>query len=228
VVSGGVRAGSPRRLKEPVGPVIPRSLGEAGLADGEPVDDGVYLSMRFGPLDLSERDAEDAEYERCRFQETRLSGTGMRRAEFRDVEFGSCDLANLKLSDSRIFNVLIESSRLTGTSMTGCSLRDVLFSNCRADLSSFRFSRLKSVVFRDCNLTNANFQEADLSGARFERCKLSGAQFSNANMKGTRLSECDLYGVHGVQSFAGAIVATGDAQGLLLTLASAMGITIEN
>ncbi|TYK46704.1 pentapeptide repeat-containing protein [Actinomadura decatromicini] len=218
----------PKRLKEPVAPKIPSSLEEVGGSGAELAHDGVYLSTRFCDVDLSAQDVEDVEFERCRFQDTRFSGTMMRRAGFADVEFTSCDLANLRLVDSRIFNAVVQGSRLTGTSMSGCGLRDVLFVNCRADLSSFRFGRFKSVVFRDCNLTDANFQGAELGGVRFERCKLTGAQFSGANMKGARLSECDLYGVNGIQSFEGATVPAADAQALLFALAAAMGITIED
>jgi uncharacterized protein YjbI with pentapeptide repeats len=217
-----------RRPREPVAPKIPAALADAKLPDNDLSDDGVYLSMRYGTLDLSAGRAEDVEFERCRFGETSLSATSLSRANFTDVEFTGCDLANLRLSDSRVFNVVVDRSRMTGTTMTDCGFRDVLFSGCRADLSSFRFGRFKNVVFRDCNLTEANFQGADLTGARFERSKLVGAQFSNAKMQGTRLSDCDLWGVAGIQSFQGAVVTAADAQSLVFALASAMGITIED
>lgn len=214
--------------KEPVAPKIPTALADAKTPDNDLSDDGVYLSMQYESLDLSGGRAEDVEFERCRFRETSFSATILRRANLTDVEFIGCDLANLRLSDSRIFSAFVDRSRMTGTAMTDCGFRDVLFSGCRADLSSFRFARFKNVVFRNCNLTEANFQGADLTGARFEGCKLVGSQFSNAKMQGARLSDCDLWGVAGIQSFQGAIVAAADAQSLVLALASALGITIED
>lgn len=218
-----------RRLpRNPVAPKIPKSLVEAQLPDNALTDDGVYLSMQFGALDLSSSDAEDVEFERCRFGETRFSGTSLRRATFTDVELAGCDLANLRAVDSRIFNTTVSRSRMTGTAMSDCGFRDVVFSDCRANLSSFRFGKFKNVVFRDCNLSEANFQGADLASVRFEGCKLTAAQFSTAKMRGTRLINCDLDGVAGIQSFEGAIVSTADAQGLLYALASAMDITIED
>lgn len=218
----------PRRIKEPVAPKIPTVLAEANQLDHGLSDDGVYLSMKYGSLDLSANDVEDVEFERCRFKETGFAGTTLRRAGLADVEFIGCDLANLRLFDSRIFNAVVDRSRITGAAMTDCGFRDVLFTGCRADLSSFRFGRFKNVVFRNCNLTEANFQEADLTSVRFEGCKLIGAQFSNAKMRGARLTDCDLSGVAGILSFQGAIVSAADAQSLVYALASAMGITIED
>jgi len=117
---------------------------------------------------------------------------------------------------------------MTGMSWADGSLRDVSIENCRMDMAAFRFSKLKAVVFSDCKLGQADFQEADLRGARFERCDLAGAQFSRAQMEGTRLSDCVLDGVGGVMSLKGAIVTSRDALGLAYTLASALGIRIED
>jgi hypothetical protein len=47
-------------------------------------------------------------------------------------------------------------------------------------------------------------------------------------MEGTRLSDCTLDGVGGVTSMRGAIVTSRDAIGLAYTLASALGIRIED
>ncbi|XVQ10790.1 pentapeptide repeat-containing protein [Spirillospora sp. CA-255316] len=216
------------RLREPAAPKLPPTLARATYPEDEPADDSVHLSLHYGSFDLVGLDVESVEFERCRFDETRLAGTTFRRAGLADVAFKGCDLANLRMFDSRMFGVAIEDCRLTGLSLTDCGFRDVLFRDCRADLTSFRFSRFKNVVFRGCNLAEANFQGADLRGARFEDCKLTGAQFSAAQMQGTRLANCDLYGVNGIQSFEGAIVNTTDAQGLLYALTAAMGITIED
>ena len=96
------------------------------------------------------------------------------------------------------------------------------------DMSSFRFSALKSVVFADCKLMQADFQEADLRSARFEHCDLSGAQFSKAQMEGTRFSDCTLDGINGVMSLRGSIVKSRDALALAYSLASALGIKVED
>lgn len=101
------------------------------------------------------------------------------------------------------------------------------FATCRAELSSFRFAVLTRVVFTDCTLRRADFQDADLRRARFLRCDLTGAQFSNARMDGTRFAECTLDGIGGVTSFAGAHLSGGDLIALARTLATAIGIVID-
>ena len=104
----------------------------------------------------------------------------------------------------------------------------VTVDTCRIDLASFRFSTFKGVVFTDCKLIQADFQDADLRGARFERCDLTSAQFSKAQMEGTRFADCNLSGIGGVTSLKGAIVKSRDALALTYSLASALGITIED
>ena len=171
---------------------------------------------------------ETIEVDRCRFERVNLSETRLRHGMFSNALFQWSDLANVNAADSSLLNTHVTGSRLTGLSWTNGLLREVLFEDCRMNLAGFRFTRFKTVVvFRNCELGRVNFQNADLSGARSERCDLTAAQFSNARMTGARFEECTLSDVSGVTAFAGAIVKSGDALGLAHTLASALGITIE-
>jgi uncharacterized protein YjbI with pentapeptide repeats len=215
----------PRRLKEPAVPKL-TTLYEP---DGEPGYDGEYLSLHYQDLDLSHRELESAQFERCRFTGSGFAGSPLRDVGFADVEMTSVDLSNSTARDVSVLRASITGSRLTGMRWVECGFRDVLVEDCRADLASFRFSVFKpTVVFRDCNLREANFQSADLRGVRFERCDLTGAQFSNAQLDGTRFADCVLAGLGGVTSLKGAIIKSTDAMALLYSLTSAMGITIED
>ena len=219
------RTRTPRPPRDPVAPKFPAELASARPADGL-ADDGVFLSLEFGQDDLSGQAAEAVEFERCRFDGTRLSGLSLRRGQFSDVEFRNVDLAGSRLADSALVNAAVLQCRLTGSVWTDSGFREVLFDGCRSDLASFRFSRFRNVVFRGCNLVEANFQGADLTGARFEDCRLEGAQFSGAKMAGTRFSRCDLWGVSGVESLRGSVVSSADAQSLA-SLADAAIIAVE-
>ncbi|MEU8267482.1 pentapeptide repeat-containing protein [Sphaerisporangium sp. NPDC049002] len=203
-------------------------LSGARLPEHELVDDGTYRSMEFDGVDLSSRDADTAEFEGCRFVETRFSGTAMRRGGFSDVEMERCDLSNMSARSSAMYRTRVSASRLTGMAWAECGFRDVVFDACRGDLTGFRFSTFKNVVFRDCNMLEVNFQNADLTGVRFERCDLTGAQFSGAQMEGARFADCVLLGIGGVTSLRGVTVRTSDARGLAHSLANAMGIIVED
>ncbi|WP_405143308.1 pentapeptide repeat-containing protein [Sphaerisporangium sp. NBC_01403] len=203
-------------------------LSGARLPEHDLVDDGAYRSLEFDGVDLSSRDADTVEFEGCRFVDMRFSGTVMRRGGFSDVAMERCDLSNMSARSSSMHRTRVTASRLTGMAWSECGFRDVLFDACRGDLTGFRFSTFKNVVFRDCNMLEVNFQNADLKGVRFERCDLTGAQFSNAQMEGARLNDCVLLGIGGVTSLRGVTVRTSDAQGLVHSLANAMGILIED
>ncbi|MEV4183487.1 pentapeptide repeat-containing protein [Streptosporangium canum] len=220
-------AAGPPRPKEPRSPRLTASLTAVELFDHDLEDDGVYRSMEFRGVDLSSRDADAVEFEGCRFVDTRLSGTAMRRGGFSNVELERCDLSGMAARASSMHRARVSASRLTGMTWSECGFKDVTFDACRADLTGFRFSTFKNAVFRDCALPEANFQNADLKGVRFERCNLTGAQFSGAEMEGARFADCVLLGIGGVTSLRGVTIRSRDAQGLVYSLASAMGITIE-
>jgi len=191
-------------------------------------DEGVYQSLEYKGIDLSARTAESLEMERCRLTSAKLVGTKLQRAVISDTLFEQCDLANLDVRESSVIRTKITTSRLTGTSWINCLFRDAVFDSTPIDLATFRFSRFKKVVFQGCKLPRADFQDADLRGVRFEHCDLTGAQFSNAEMTGTRFINCSLFDINGVFSLKGAIVKSADAMDLAYSLASALGITVED
>ena len=77
--------------REPKAPRIPSSLTPADPLEHELRDDGTYIALDWGSVDLVGHDVESVDFERCRFTDTRLSAGTLRRAGFADVAFGGCD-----------------------------------------------------------------------------------------------------------------------------------------
>jgi uncharacterized protein YjbI with pentapeptide repeats len=188
----------------------------------------VYESLDYENADLANRAATGVAVDQCRFSVAGFGQSVLDRVRISDSVFQRCDLANVRASRGTLTRVAFSGSRTTGMAWADGLLREVTFDECRMDMAAFRFSTFTNVVFSDCKLTQADFHEADLRGVRFERCDLTGAQFLNAQMEGTRLSTCTLDGVGGVTSFRGATVTSADILGLAHTLASALGIRIED
>lgn len=221
---GGGRTGP----REPMSPNIPDSLTQARMPDDDLSDGGVYLALDFSGLDLSARSAEGAEFEECLLSEVRLSEGKLRRSTFRDVIFDRCDLANMRARNCQLNRAKISACRLTGFSWLDGVIRDTEFRDCRADLAFFRATKFTDVVFSGCRMEQADFGDCDLRGASFSSCDLTGAQFSGAQMTGTRFSDCELANVGGVTSFRGCVIKAADVLSLTFTLATALGITIED
>jgi hypothetical protein len=215
-------------VRQPTAPKLPASLTPARSPEDDLSDDGVYLSLEYESSDFADRRASSAEIDQCRFKTVNFGRCELDRALISDSVFQGCDFANLRARDSSLVRVSISGSRMTGIAWADGSLKEVTVESCRMDLASFRFAKFKSVVFTGCKLMQADFQAADLRGARFERCDLTAAQFSKAQMEGALLSDCKLDGAGGVESLRGAIVTSRDALGLAYTLASALGIRIED
>jgi uncharacterized protein YjbI with pentapeptide repeats len=216
-----------RRFKEPIVPRMPRDLITAELPRHDLRDDERYQSLEYTGIDLSHRDVDSAEFERCRFHDTSLSGSVVARVGFSSVEISRCDLSNSQARSASVTAVSISSSRLTGMALVEAGFHGVLFDTCRGDLANFRFGTFRNVIFRNCLMTESNFQEADLRGVRFEKCKLNLSQFSNAKMEDVIFTECEMMGIGGVTSLRGATIQTLDAYALAQTLASAIGIVLD-
>jgi uncharacterized protein YjbI with pentapeptide repeats len=212
----------------PAKPKLTARLTSAKLPDSNLADDCTLRALAFEKLDLSGRSVEGIEIGRCRMKDTNLNYTILDRSSLVDCIIENCDWASLKTSKSSLIRVEVINSRLTGLVWSSGGLRDVKLISCRADLSSFRFSALTNVVFDECNLRQADFQNADLRQAHFVNCDLTAAQFSHAQMSGIRFSGCILDGVGGVTSFNGVRIDSVDLISLARTLASALGIIIED
>lgn len=214
--------------RPPASPDLPKILETGSAGDASLQDEGIYLASMFTGHDLSGQQATGAEIEQCRYDTVNLSRVTLRRSLVRDTVFERCDLANLSIHESSARRVSAMASRMTGLRCLDTRLHDVTITDCVLDLASWRFCRFADVVFSGCRLRQADFGGADLSGVRFEYCDLSGAQFSGAVLTGARLTGCDLTAISGVGSLRGAIVTTADAVALAVTLAAALGITIED
>jgi uncharacterized protein YjbI with pentapeptide repeats len=221
-------AGANIRAAVPTKPAPPNALDTAELPTHDVENDAARNALDYLGLDLAGRSAAFAEFKRCRFAHSNLSGTTFERATFTDCLFHNCDIANLRARQSSMTRAELSVVRMIGLHWSDGLLQDVRFDECRIDLSSFRFSTLTRVVFDRCTLSGAEFSNADLRGAEFRGCDLTGAQFSHANMEGTRFADCALVDIVGVTSWSGAIVRSHDLITLSHALATALGIQIEH
>jgi uncharacterized protein YjbI with pentapeptide repeats len=215
-------------IRQPAAPVFDDPQSPAVLPDDDLADEGVYESLTFDDMDLSDREAAGAQIDQCRYANVGFGRTRLRRAVISHTIFDRCDLANVRARECSLIRTAVSASRMTGLSWLDGSFRDVVFDRCRIDLASFRATRFKDVVFTGCRLEQADFGEADLRGARFEDCDLTGAQFSNAQLTGARFADCALIDIGGVTSLRGAIIKAADVLALTYLLAAAIGITIDD
>lgn len=225
---GSVSASIRQNCRPPVRPKLPPGLILAALPQDDLADECSRFSLEYKGLDLAERDIVLTGVERSRFSQVALWDSHLDRASFVDVEFSNCDLANIDCREISLVRTVLSSCRMTGANFLECGVRDVLFDSNRMDLASFRFCKFGRVKFVDCKLAKADFQGAILKAAWFERCDLTGAQFSQADMAGAYLSDCILYGVNGVSGMKGATVRMQDMSTLVDSLATALGILIDD
>ncbi|NEW42345.1 pentapeptide repeat-containing protein [Nocardia cyriacigeorgica] len=190
-------------------------------------DDTTIDEVEFSDADLTRPETHALGIDGCRFDNCRLGGV-MRGVTIYESELSVCDLANLQADECTMAECAISTSRLTGMSWTAGSWRDVLLESTRADLTNFRYSKLRTVVFRDCDLRQADFEGVEFRNVAFEHCNLTGARFTGtATRHNLRFTDCTLADIDGVAGLRGATVDGGDLLGLAASLAREAGITVR-
>lgn len=212
-------------------PVTPVPPDLPVLTPAEPGDGFAETSeiqgRAFTAGDLSHPDLHAVSLDGCRLDSVRFSGA-MRMGTIADCELDVCDLANLLADESSMFRCAISTSRLTGMSWTAGVWRNISVVSTRADLTSFAYSTLQTVVFRECDLRQADFADAEFRDVVFEDCDLSGGRFHHARIQqNVRFRNCTLTGLVGVSGLRGATVDGGDLLGLAACLAQEAGINVE-
>ncbi len=213
----------------PVVPSTPRSRPRrpAESPRDDFVDDTTIGEVDYSGADLTRAETHALGLEGCRFDNCRFGGV-MRGVTIYESELSVCDLANLLADECSMAECAISTSRLTGMSWTAGSWRDVLLEGTRADLTSFRYSKLRTVVFRDCDLRQADFEGVEFRNVVFEHCNLTGARFTGtAPRHNLRFTDCTLADIDGVAGLRGATVDGGDLLGLAASLAREAGIIVR-
>ncbi len=210
-----------------VNPTVPTPSGlrMAGIEDRLESDKSIR-NVNYPADDLSHQSGDGLEVHGCRFEGVRLP-TAISRTTIEGSHLVSCDLANAQVDESSLLDSVVTSSRLTGISWSHGILRGSVI-EARADLSSYRNTKIRNVIFRDCDLRQSDWQRAEFRNVLFQGCNLTGAQFSNAQMQhNVQFSDCTLIDISGVRGMAGATVNGGDLLGLAGSLAREVGIGVE-
>jgi uncharacterized protein YjbI with pentapeptide repeats len=156
-----------------------------------------------------------------------LDAVTLERPEVVGVVLDGCDVAGMLGRAGRVNGLAIRGSRLRAVSWVNGIVQDTVFDTVTGTDVSFRFSTLRRVLFRDCALPGLDLTDVTLETARFERCDLQRAVFDGARMKAVRFVGCDLAGCTGAGALNGASVHPDDLLSLGPSLATALGLTVE-
>jgi uncharacterized protein YjbI with pentapeptide repeats len=209
----------------PTRPHVPADFGDA---PDDPLADGLEWHQVCVRGDFSGQVAGTVEVTESRVAGARLVGVEIARLRITDTVVDDCDLSGAVLIDAVVTRVEFRNCRMSGLVAAGARLRDVRFVECKLDDANFRMTTSERVEFDRTILREADFYAAKLPSVRFSSCDLALAQFSKADLHGARLHGSALADVLGADSFAGAVVETGQVLPLALRLFAALGITVDD
>src|SRR5580693_8929836 len=97
-------------IREPQAPDVPADLAVATRPEADLYDGVVHAGLAADDLDLSGREAAQAEFDQCRYRNVSFAGVRLHRSVIKDVEFSRCDLANLRARESSIRRVSVSAT----------------------------------------------------------------------------------------------------------------------
>lgn len=147
--------------------------------------------------------------------------------ELDDVRLEDCDLAGLTVDNGRARRLHLAGGRVRGLTWARGLLDDVFVDGVTGADISLRFSTLRRTVVRDAVLPGLDLTETVFDRVRFERCDLRGARFDHGRVVDLRIEGCNLAGATGVDALRGASVHPDDAATMTVSLARALGLTVE-
>jgi uncharacterized protein YjbI with pentapeptide repeats len=157
-----------------------------------------------------------------------LSSTRLRGVHMLEVSASAVNGANAVWPYAQMSRVTFTSSTLVGLDLSNGQLARTTFSECKLDLANLRMSSIRDVVFVGCSLRSVDFYAATLSSVRFESCDLHEADFSQATLETVDLRTSTITDVRGVGSLKGATVDSAQLLDLAPSLASELGIHVED
>lgn len=186
-----------------------------------------YDVVHFDNAQFDDADMGDVTFTECAFSATTFTGGTYRGAKFNDVWLHNVRVVGSSFAETRWIYAHVRDGAWSGVEAFEASLRRVVFSGCKLDSVNFRSAVFDDVIFDDCTLIDADFSGARLSNVRFPETSLRGARFRQASMNKVDFRGATEFGVvDGFDSFAGAVIDTGQLMELAPALAAHLGITV--
>ena len=185
--------------------------------------------------DLSRLDLSGWVFERCLLKQSKLTGAGLERTQWRGcrgalADFGSADISEAAFQSGDYNNASFRRAKANSTTFKGCKLTGADFTEAatlglafeealliatKLPAFSFRKSRLRRLDFSQADLRKCDFREAV-----FEDCSLRDAHLVDARFEGADLRGADLGGLklQDARRFKGATISKAQAGQLLAEL----------
>jgi uncharacterized protein YjbI with pentapeptide repeats len=211
-------------------PEPPREISLPDLAgfDGAVVEPhGDYDAVAFEDLDLTDQNANNANFLDCRIERCRLDGLLMRRTRVVDCLLSDLQAVSLDVAESVWRDSLVTGGRLGVLTAPRAKWSRVRVRGAKLDFVNLRGSQLQDVVFESCVIAEIDFADARLTGVSFLDCKVD-----DLNVQGGALSRVDLSGatlqtVRGLGGLRGAIVSQDQLLDLAPLLAAHLGLEVR-
>ncbi len=207
-------------------PIINNNLEESNIHKEleEFRKDGIIIeNKKFSKLEEYDLNAEDAEFEKCIFENCKISGS-FERATFHDVIFENCDLSNCLFMESSFIRVEIKNSKFVGCNFVDSRVYHFSSNETILKYANFSNTNLEEIIFENCDLNNASFEDAKLKHIYFETSQLNQVLFYRTKLNGIDFSSNEINGIiTSIEDIKGAIVNNFQA----IELSKLLGIIIK-
>lgn len=211
--------------QNPKPPSLPSVLDEPADLFLEP--EGLYVELAINGKQLENATASQASFQDCRLSNVVLTGAGLTKARFSNIEAISCDISNANFEQAKISRAALSSCKLLGAQFGEATLADVVFTDSVLNMAHLYGAKLKSVHFSKCTMRGADFRSCSMENVAFTDCDLAGAEFYGAKFTGVKFGGSDISAIKiNIEDLKGAIIDRSQLLQLSELLAESVGITV--
>jgi uncharacterized protein YjbI with pentapeptide repeats len=204
------------------------SLPELAGLDGVAVEThGDYDAVAFEGLDLTDQNANNANFLDCRLERCRLDGLLMRRTRVVECLLADLQAVSLDLSESVWRDCLMTGGRVGVLTAPAAKWARVRVRGAKLDFVNFRGAQLLDVVFEGCVIADIDFADAQLTRVEFLDCVVDDLNLGGAALSRVDLSGATLRMLRGLGSLRGAVVSQDQLLDLAPLLAAHLGLEVR-
>lgn len=210
------------------GPPSEISLPELARFDGVTVEThGDYDSVAFEGLDLTDQNANNANFLDCKLERCRLDGLLMRRTRVVECLLADLQAVSLDLTESVWRDSLVTGGRLGVLTAPAVKWARVRVRGAKLDFVNLRSAQLQDVVFESCAIAEIDFVDAQLTRVEFLDCMVDDLNLGGATLSRVDLSGATLRTLRGLGSLRGAVVSQDQLLDLAPLLAAHLGLEVR-
>ena len=205
------------------------SLGTLTAAHSSDLDDDHHHDgLDFAHVEVGARDLTGAVFLGCDLSGARVDDARLRAVELTDCRVNGLAATSLDAPESTWRRCELTGSRIGAATLHGGQWRQSTISGCKLSYVNLRGASLVDVAFVDCVIEDLDLVDAHLERVAFTGCRVAELSVRAARCVDVDLRGLDIGGIDDVGGLSGTLISVQQLVELSGTMASHLGVAVDD